>query len=137
MLTPFVPYILPETSMPDRPARQGLEPLPLIHTRDLEKARVLFATIYGDLTADVVGRGDRFEWRATPVDMGPVSLFSGAIASGMCLRGVTSGYTVSMATGGSVRAASSGNAAEIAPGRAAVFSPGARSEWSAERPARP
>ncbi|MGK3963649.1 response regulator [Sorangium sp. So ce118] len=124
--------------MPDRSARQGLDRPPLIHTRDLEAARVLLATVYGDLTADVVGRGHRFEWRATPVDMGPVALFSGTFASGMCLRGVSSGYTVSLATGGSVRAASSGNAVEIAPGRtAAVFSPGTRSEWSAEGPARP
>ncbi|WP_437739669.1 response regulator [Sorangium sp. So ce1504] len=124
--------------MHNRSARQGLERPPLIDTRDLEAARVLLATIYGDLTADTVGRGHRFEWRATPVDMGPVSLFSGAFASGMCLRGVSSGYTVSMATGGSVPAASSGEAAEIAPGRsAAVFSPGVRSEWSVEGPARP
>lgn len=121
--------------MPDRTARQGIERPPLIHTRDLEMARELLSKIYGDLTVDVLGHGHPFEWRATPVDMGPVTLFSGAIASRVCLRGVTSGYTVSLAAGGSLRAAWSGDAAEIVPGlRAAVFSPGARSAWSTAGP---
>ncbi|XXT24973.1 response regulator [Sorangium sp. So ce429] len=124
--------------MPDRHAPQGLERSPLIHTRDLEMARVLLAKVYGEFTADVVGQGHPFEWQVNPIEMGAVSLFSDVIASGMCLRGVTSGYTVCLGTGGSARAGSAGDATGIATGRrAAVLSPGAPSEWTTEGPFRP
>ncbi len=122
--------------MPDLPARQGLE-RPLIHTRDLEMARLLLAKVYGEFTADIVGQRHPFEWQVNPIEMGPVTLFSDAITSGMRLCGMTTGYTVCLATAGAARAASSGDATGIAPGRrAAVLSPGARSEWSTDGPFR-
>jgi FixJ family two-component response regulator/AraC-like DNA-binding protein len=100
-------------------------------------ARMLLSTVYGDLTADVRGDGHAFEWGASLVDMGPVTLVAGAFAPSVGLSGVTSGYTVSLAAGGSIRAAASGDAAEVVAGlRGAVLSPGARSDWSTEGPAR-
>ena len=124
--------------MPDRPSRRALERPPLIHARDLEMARLIVVKVYGDITVDVPRDSHRFEWRATPVDLGPVALFLGDLTSGMTLRGEALDYTVSLAAGPSMRAASSREAAEISPGRgAAVFSPGSRVEWTAVGPSRP
>jgi FixJ family two-component response regulator/AraC-like DNA-binding protein len=96
-------------------------------------ARLLLAKVYGDITVDVPRDSHRFEWRAAAVDLGPVTIFSGAITSSVIMRGEPSGYTVRLAAGSPERAASSGEATEIVAGRsAAVFSPGARSELSAE-----
>ncbi len=101
-------------------------------------ARLLLAKVFGDLTVDVHRDSHRFEWRSAPVDLGPVAVYSGAIASGVIMRGEPSGYIVRLAAGSPERASSSGEATEISPGRsAAVFSPGSRSELSTEGRSRP
>lgn len=100
-------------------------------------ARLSLAQVYGDLSIDVPRHGHRFEWSATPIDLGPVVIFSGSITTDVLLRGDVRGYTISLAAGSDARGASSGGATEIAPGRsAAVFSPGGRCELRAAGPFR-
>jgi len=130
-------FLVPDR-MPDRPVRQELERPPfLIHARDLETARVSLAHLYGDLRIDVPHDGHRFEWRATPIDLGPVVVMSGSMTTDVILRGDVQAHTISLMAGSDARAASSCGATEIAPGRsAAVFSPGGRCEFRAAGPFR-
>ncbi len=124
--------------MPERHSHRGSTRPPVIRTRDLEMARQILAKVFGDVTVDVPRDSHRFEWSATPIDMGPVALFTGAITSSVIMRGEASGYTVRMAAGRPERAASSRDTAEVFPGRsAAVFSPGSRAELITETSSRP
>lgn len=119
--------------MPERAPPQRFQRPPLVHTRDPETARQVLARVFGDLTLDLPRDGHRFEWKATPVDLGSVALFSGSIASSVIMRGEASGYMVRMAAGSAERAASKGVVAEVAPGRSAVvFSPRSRGELRTE-----
>lgn len=123
--------------MPDRPSRLALERPPQIHTRDLDMAHQLLGKVYGDLTIDVHRDRQRFEWRATSVDLGPVALFLATVASDLTLRGSVSNYIVSMTAGPSLRVAAPREAAEVSSGRSAgVFSPGPRIAWSPASPSR-
>ncbi|MFT3771525.1 MAG: response regulator [Minicystis sp.] len=105
---------------------------PIVHARDPEEAEEALGRFYGDVSVEVRDPA-AFEWRTRIVPLGPVFLAQGRCATGFALRGVLSGYAVSLSCGVRAQAAARDQAAEIRLGHgAAVVSPGYRFELRSE-----